>query len=102
MVSREYESSETGETTALPHVYLRIDDQGASRAVVAGDWLGLYPFAVADDPASTGVTQRLLAAAQAWAEPRGAVYAFVLLEPEQDRLTEKLVGLGFRDVSSAN
>lgn len=98
VVSREYGSSESGENPALPHVYLRVDDQGATRVVLAGDWLGLSPFAVANDSIDTA--ERLLAAAHTWAEPRGAVYAFVLLKSEQCGLAEKLLGLGFRDVSA--
>lgn len=102
LVFQANERSETELAPLLPHAYLQIGVQGAARAVLAGDWLGLYPLSVPDDTASTQVAEQLLAAARDWAEPRGAAYVFALVRPEQDGLLSTLEGLGFRDVAVAN
>lgn len=102
LISGAEERSNTASAMLLPHAYLQIGVQGAARAVLAGDWLGLYPLSVPDDTASTQVAEQLLAAARDWAEPRGAAYVFALVRPEQDGLLSTLEGLGFRDVAVAN
>lgn len=102
LVSGAEERSKTESAVLLPHAYLRIADRGATRAMVAGDWLGLYPLALTGNPSSTEDAEHLLAAARVWAEPRGAVYVFALVEPEHDGLVTKLEDLGFRDATLAN
>lgn len=83
--------------TQLPHAYIRAGERAAVRAVVAGDWLGLSPISIADSVASTEVLKQVLAAALAWAEPRGAVYVFALLTSNQDEIAQSLINLGFQD-----
>lgn len=102
LVPRADDRSKSESGALLPHAYLREGDKAATRAMVVGDWLGLHPVSVTEEAAAVQVTERLLAVARDWSEPRGAVYAFALVEPQQVALIRTLKGLGFREVPAAD
>lgn len=81
-------------------IYLSLAERGAGQAVLCGDWLF---FDVTTSPRSGSALDsvaQLFEAATDWARPRGAVYAFTLIEADDLESVAILKELGFAEFKS--